>query len=183
MYLELADEPNYQYLQDENVLEYMVQVPDGKGGFIWVREDLLDNLTDKELYEILQMQPHLNGIRDMFQKMRARRQERKATRKQTKFDWREQKRAVRAERKGGGILDRLTKSVGSVVSKLPGGQSNDVAMQPMSPGADQKMGSVLPQFTGDLNVGVAKWYQNPLVIGALVVGTGITAYALTHRKK
>jgi len=175
MYLELADEP--AYLGTANALEYMVQVPNGQGGFMWVREDLLDDISDAELYELLQMQPHLSGIFGKFKSMVGRRKERKQTekfaKKDKRFERREDKRQTRTDRKGGSFLDRLTGSVQQVVGSLPGKQA---------PAETRDASDFFPQITGSANVGVAQWWQNPMVIGAgaLVVVGGI--YLATKKK-
>lgn len=179
MYLQLADQGTPAYLGEPvNPLEYMVQIPAQNGGFVWVREDLLDDLSDQELYEILQAQPHLNGMLGLFQKMKARKDERKSERgikreagKTSRFDRREGKRQTRMDRKGGGFMERLTGSVKQVVGALPGqGQEYDER-------------SMFPQITGGAEIGVAKWWQNPLVIGGIVVGGGLLTYAVVKSGK
>lgn len=158
MYLALADNsPAYlgANTPPAKLLEYMVQVPTEDGGVIWVREDMLDELSDQELYMLLQQQPHLSGIKDMFGRMRARKQDRKAERG-----------IKRTERKAGrrkffsGIVDK----VGGIIGGVTGRDEM------------QTRGDFFPQITGGASVGVAKPWQNPLVIGlglTLIVVAGV----------
>ena len=192
MYLELADhgEPHNgpAYLgantPPSELLEYMLQIPTDNGGSIWVREDQLDGLTDEELYMILEQQPHLSGIRDMFGRMKERRAGRKAERqagriegKEQRFAFREQKRGTRAGRKGGSLIERLTTGVTKVV-----GGMQPSPPQYMEPGS---AADYFPQVTGGASIGVAKWWQNPAVLGlgGLIVIGGIVYFVTKDKKK
>lgn len=159
MYLELADNgvtmPPYlgEKPLPQDMYEHMLQVPDGKGGFVWVREDLLDDLPDHVIYQLMQMQPHMSGIRDWFQRMRERRQERVASRR----EYRTQRATQRQ-----GFLTNL-------VSGITGGDQ-------------QQTRDMFPQITGGANIGVSQWWQNPMVIGGIIIGGGLLVYLATRKK-
>ncbi len=162
-YLQLAD--NGDDVLPQEILEYMLQIPREGGGTVWVREDQLDHLPDETLYMIMQQQPHMSGIRDWF----ARSKERKAER----FARREGKRTTRSERKGGTWLERITGATQGIIGSIKG-----------EPGYDEQRGQFLPQVTGGLNIGVAKWWQNPAVIGLglVIVVVGGIAYVKAQKK-
>jgi len=169
-YLQLADNGN-QLLPHE-ILEYMLQIPDESGQMVWVREDQLDHLPDEVLYQILQQQPHLSGIRDMFQRMRGRRQDRK----QERFEGRQARQETRATRKGGTFMERLTGGIGQVVGQFKGGDQQ-------LPGGTRGAEDWFPQITGGASFGVAKWWQNPLVIGGMALAFIGGIWILTKKKK
>jgi len=172
MELELADNGEQFALADvSTMLDYMVQIPTEDGDTIWVREDQLDDLTDEELYMLLQQQPHMSGLRDRFAKMRARRE----ARKEKRFSRREGKRMTRQERKGGTFLERIGRATEGVVGRFKGDPGGEFV-----PG---DRGMMFPQITGGASIGVAKWWQNPMVIGigALIIIGGVIV--LSKKKK
>lgn len=180
-YLQLAD--NGQEVLPQEVLEFMLQIPNEWGGMSWVREDQLDHLPDEVLYQIMQQQPHMSGIRDWFGRMKQRKMDRreqkaidKQSGKESRFAWREKKRGIRAGRKGGTFIDRLTSGVSGIMERIPGGGG----------GYEDETRGGLPQFTGGLNVGVAKWWQNPMTLGVIAVvvigGTIVISKAMKDKK-
>jgi len=186
MYLQLADNGQPAYLgaghmsQGADLLEYMVAIPNSDGGISWVREDMLDDVPDEILYQILESQPHMAGIRDWFGRMKERRQERKTERqnrriqnKAAKFDERQRRRDI----KGGGIIERIGQAAQGVIGQTQ--WAKDAPMAPPARGAED----FFPQITGSANIGVAQWWQNPAVLigGAVVVLGGI--YLLTKKKR
>lgn len=171
-HLQLADNGNRQP-SNNDILEYMLQIPNDQGGYTWVREDQLDDVTDEAFDMVLRMQPHLSDGH-LAKGGRERRRARRAARKREKFEARQSKQEFRRERKGGTFLERITGAAGEIVGRFKG-----------EPGGypDQTKGGMFPQVTGGLNIGVAKWWQNPLVIGGLVIGGGLVIYAITKKKK
>ena len=182
-HLQLADNGltprDASYMPPAALLEYMVQIPREDGGFVWVREDQLDDLPLEALYQVLQQQPHLSGLKEMFARMKARRSERKDQKaiekqagKEDRFAWRESKRTERSGRKGGSFVERITGAAGDIVGRIQG--------QPQGRGAED----FFPQITGQASVGVAQWWQNPIIlgVGALAV-IGGTIYLVSKNKK
>ena len=172
MYLQLADSPAYLGQASPDLLEYMVAIPNQDGGMSWVREDMLDDVPDEVLYQILQSQPHMAGIKDWFGRMRERRQQRKTERrdfKTTKLQMRQERQAQR-QQAFGGIIGKVTDAIGG-------------RQAPMEPAYGTRgVTDLFPQITGGANIGVSQWWQNPAVLigGAVVVLGGI--YLLTKKK-
>lgn len=173
-HLQLADNRNRRAPSSQDILEYMLHIPNDQGGMSWVREDQLDELDDYAFEQVLNNQPHLSEGH-LAKGGRARRMARRKERRALSFTEREGRRGARMERKGGTFLDRFGQVVGGVVEKFKGEEG---AYYP-----DQTKGSFLPQITGGLNIGVAKWWQNPLVIGGAVIGTGLIIWGVTKMKK
>lgn len=166
MYLQLADGT-----KTPNILDYMLQVEDQNGNTIWVREDVLDNLTDEELYDIIASQPHLNqmsgifdGVRNVFANMKER--------KDARLDAKNAVKYAKADAITSGTyvspLDKITGTIGGILA--PNQQQ-----QPM-----QTRDFQFPMVTGE--VGVNKWYQNPLTLGAITLGAlGLMYFATRSR--
>jgi len=160
MYLQLADNG-----RPVNILDHMLQVQDENGQVIWVREDMLDDLPDSDLWDIIQSQPHMSGIKDVFANMKAR----KDTRVNAKAAIKNAKAGAIAS---GTYVSPLDKVIGAVGNVFTGG----TPAMPETRGD----GSMLPYITGGASVGVNKWYQNPLTIGGIaILGLG-TIYLLTR---
>jgi len=195
-YMQLADGPAYLGdLYPDDVMEYMIAVPNQFGEMIWVREDQLDHLPDSVLYEIMQSQPNMSGMKDWFARRRERKDQRKSEkgaqrssrkrRKEERHQGRQQSRASRIEIRGrrepGGFGRAFEGAAGMFQGAFGGGGEEDYYA-----GGERGIfdgNGPFPQITGGASIGVAKWWQNPLVIGGIVIGGGILAYALTRKKK
>lgn len=167
MYLQLADNKQPAYLgQGEQPLpqelyEYMLAVPTEDGGIVWMREDQLDHLPDEAIYNLMQSQPHMSGVKDWFARSRQRKEARRTGRQ-----------TARGERQAGRqqFISGLVGKVGDIFGG-PEGQDPSRGVQDW-----------FPQVTGGASIGVAKWWQNPMVIGAAVLGTLGIIYVVTKKK-
>lgn len=162
MHLQLADNGRTaNAMTPEKIYQHMLAIPREDGGFMWVREDQLDHLPDDVALAIMQQQPHMSGIRDWWQ----RRKERKAEEKQAKWDYKLQKQQARGE-----ILSNVAGKIGGIIG---GGE----------PETQRGAADFFPQVTGGLNVGVSKWWQNPMVIGGLALALVAGVWVVTKTMK
>lgn len=175
MYLQLAD--GSITTPPANFQEFYIWVPasDGSGG-VWLREDQLDHLSDAELYMILQQQPTMSGIKDWFNRIRARkdaRNEAKVNKINAKAD-----RISRGEPSG---FERVIGKVTDAASNIFGGGAQTTTMQPQ-PGMQQRL--QLPVVTGGANVGVNQFAdpKNLLIIAGLGIGAIVLVKALSNKK-
>lgn len=175
MYLQLADAP--ASVARPKLLDYMLQVRDQYGNLVWIREDQFDDLTDQELFEIVSSQPHLqqmsgifDGVRNTFQNIKARKDQRTAAKVGIKTA-RADKIAAKAEGIRTGTYQSPLQQVIGGVKDVFGGS------QPMDTREFQ-----FPMVTGEATVGVNKWYQNPLTLGALALGVLGVAYFVTRSR-
>lgn len=171
MYLELADglPPHTMSQPNADLLEHMIAIPTDTGELVWVREDQLDDVPDEVLYQILQQQPHMAGIKDWFARIRKRRQERRAKRHQRKME--KMKLRTQRQKQRQGMFSNIAGKIGSIFG---GGQDG---------GQPPQQRDIFPQVTGGASIGVSQWWQNPLVIGGLVLTAGTIIYFATRDKK
>lgn len=217
MYLQLADnhQPAYLGQQDlypDDIMEYMIAIPDQYGNPVWVREDQLDHLPDSVLYALMQQQPGMSGIKDWFARRKERKEERRADKEQDR-QWKRDRKAARqdewANRKrrreerhqgrqssrASRIERRMSKDPDSgarTAENIFGGIANTVGGifgGRGGGGDDMPMRGAedyFPQFTGGASFGVSKWWQNPWIIGLgalAVVGTTIVLVRQAGKKK
>lgn len=131
--LQLAESYLSESYLSENIEAFYMKVPNPlTGEIVNIREDLLDDVSEKEFQALLEIDEQLSqkwGLSD-----KAARQERRAARKETKQAKKEAKVAIKQAKAqriasspaGGGVssfFEGLTGAVGSVAGALKGGEA------------------------------------------------------------
>jgi hypothetical protein len=178
MHLQLAD--GKEGISFE-MREHYIGVP-CSDGWAYLREDLLDGLTDAELLNLLEMQPNLGGIGDWFNKLRERRQQRKAEKIASGTDLISRLGGIFGGLFGGGrgqsqgmtttdceLIYNTDAEVAACVAQASAGNmsSGDLAylLSQISGGVRGGQGRGL-----SWNFGASQWWQNPATLIAITAG-------------